>query len=1016
MRIDKMRATLATFGYTGSINDAYRNYLLSEAGLTAASHFSVNDLEKKVLAGFGYSGSINDMWMAFLSAAGYTGALDDRLNKFWEDGAGFTPFWAPLTHSLLLSRGNGTATYTGATAKTFQDWEGVLRTAIAGEARFVGARRVRNLVPGSSEDFSNAAFSDSGTPTVTTSIVDVPTGAITSTQIVADAVNEGRNAAGIFTIGRTYIASIVAKGAVGGEQFYFTTNTGDGGTATATTEWATYTKVFTATGANLLVLLTAASTVKFSKWMVEDITGRTDQTTPSEYVSVGATDLVGAELVTNGGGPFTATTDWSPSYGATLTIESGLLVVTDDGVDGAQARAVTPITTVIGKAYVASTEVADLSTAAILSVTNNGDGSGPYAFVSSTSAGPATVYFTATATTTYLTFITGGATAGDYAKFSSITCGENLYHGAGVDGVAYYDTDLSGNPLPTSYTYDAVSLNGVAGTYVSTPNATANQITGDLQIIAKIQATSYAAADQVILARDGAGPAYFVHLSRTATLSKSLTFIVWQSTVAKVATSSAALTTADGSVIWVKITLSVSTGKVNFYTSTDGVTYSILGAEQSITAAATDAGTANLAIGSSNGGGSGNFGGKIYQAQIYNGIDGTLAVDFDASRYAGGTTLTGSTGETWTLQGSAVIHPTNYPNLGYLAEAAATNLCLQSNAFTTTWTAAGTPAATQNVVGPDGATSAWTLTDNDGAGAEAVYQQITLTAAAYTFSIFVQKTTGAQASYPVVATYAAGSSTEMALCTIDTSNGVATDWTAYTGFTMAAGRSVRTTSYNDDFWRVELTKTGTAEPHRFDIYPAATTNATQSTGTLDAAAQGSAAFYGAQVELGSAATSYIPTTTVAVTRNADVLTYPSAGNISGTVGSAYAEIGTLWSSPGGQRNALGFSASIDGLINHSGSIATGLRAYDNTNSVEQASNPTMFNSQVKYATAWGGSSMKITGNGSAVTSGSFDGSIGGAIIAVGCSGGSVSQWGGPIRNVRIFGRALSSSELQAITR
>lgn len=212
----------------------------------------------------------------------------------------------------------------------------------------------------------------------------------------------------------------------------------------------------------------------------------------------------------------------------------------------------------------------------------------------------------------------------------------------------------------------------------------------------------------------------------------------------------------------------------------------------------------------------------------------------------------------------------------YKSELAATNLCLQSNAFTTTWTAINTPAITQNAVGPDGATSAWTLIDNAAGAVSGIQQSIAITAAAYTFSIFVKKTSGAT-SFPVLLWYPPGP-VEMQACTVDTNNGVATDWTAYTGFTMAAGRSVRCTSYNDDFWRVELTKTGTAAAHNIDINPAGTTNPTQSSGTYTGSVQGSAVFYGAQVELGSSASSYIATTTTAGTRNADILTY-SGGDI-----------------------------------------------------------------------------------------------------------------------------------------
>lgn len=204
--------------------------------------------------------------------------------------------------------------------------------------------------------------------------------------------------------------------------------------------------------------------------------------------------------------------------------------------------------------------------------------------------------------------------------------------------------------------------------------------------------------------------------------------------------------------------------------------------------------------------------------------------------------------------------------LDYDVTPPATNICLQSNGFATTpWTQTGTPTPTQNVADIDGvANSAWTLTDNNAAATEYILQSVALTAAAYTFSIYIKKTTGAPASYPVISVQLG---TTIALATIDTTNGVATAWTAYTGFTMLAGIGATCTSHNFEYWRVSLKATGTAASYNFNLIPAGTTNATQSTGLLDIAAQGSAVFYGAQVELGSVATYYIPTTTTSATRS-----------------------------------------------------------------------------------------------------------------------------------------------------
>jgi hypothetical protein len=448
------------------------------------------------------------------------------------------------------------------------------------------------------------------------------------------------------------------------------------------------------------------------------------------------------------------------------------------------------------------------------------------------------------------------------------------YHGSMVDGVKCYDTDRLGNPIATSTTYEAVTLNGVAGTYVSTPDSVAASITGDIDIRVKAAPMGWTGAgvQHLVSKRNnatGASEAYAFAIQGSGALS----FYHNNGATQTIPVSTVGTGFSAGTTNWVRVTWKQSTGYVNFYTSSDGVTWSQLGVVDVVgpTTALND-GTRSIALGQNPNSTEVTFSGKIYRAQIYNGINGTHAVDFDASRYAGGTTLTGSTGETWTLNGSAYIPVSNYPIVGYVPWEAQSNIALQSNALTTTWSDVGA-APVQNVVGPDGATSAWTLTDNDPAVAEYIRQDIVLTAAAYTFSILVKKTTGAT-TFPMVLCYV-NAGTSIAAMTIDTNNGIATAFTDYTGLTGETG-TASCVSHNANFWRVSITFTGTVDTWRFQIYPAGTTNATQSTGALDVAVQGSAVFYGAMVNLGAFAGPYVPTTTIAVARNADLYTLTGA--------------------------------------------------------------------------------------------------------------------------------------------
>lgn len=69
-----------------------------------------------------------------------------RLRKTVLSRAVQATFHAPLTNSLVLARGSGSPTFTRATTATVADWEGRYNTAASGEARFHGARRVKNLM------------------------------------------------------------------------------------------------------------------------------------------------------------------------------------------------------------------------------------------------------------------------------------------------------------------------------------------------------------------------------------------------------------------------------------------------------------------------------------------------------------------------------------------------------------------------------------------------------------------------------------------------------------------------------------------------------------------------------------------------------------------------------------------------------------------------------------------------------------------------------------------------------
>jgi hypothetical protein len=335
-------------------------------------------------------------------------------------------------------------------------------------------------------------------------------------------------------------------------------------------------------------------------------------------------------------------------------------------------------------------------------------------------------------------------------------------------------------------------------------------------------------------------------------------------------------------------------------------------------------------------------------------------------------------------------------------------LLLQSNAFTTTWIA-GNVSLAQNATGIDGTTSAWTLTDSSAAAPGFLRQSVTLTAATHTVSWFIKKTVGAQSTYPVIAAIDTG--TNIALATIDTSNGIATVWTAYTAYTIVTS-SVVCVSFNANYWKVSLTFLASAVAWLPTIYPSGSLTANQSTGVLDSTSLGSCVATCAQLEAGAFATSYIPTVASAVTRAADVLTYPSAGNISGTVGTCYAEVTS--NVPSGATAVFAGFAAGGGIPLYV--TVNQLYIYDVTTTKPTAVLVTPISTVSKVSNSWYGVVSNGAAKGVLGTPQVFDGDLNTtANLEIGSNQSGANQANGTIRNVRIWPTAITAAQQVAIT-
>ena len=191
-----------------------------------------------------------------------------------------------FTIAPRYAAGSATPTYTGATAKTTIDFEGLLKTCLSGEVRCLGGRRVRNVVVGSSEDFTNVNWVNSGL-TVTPSVSD-PWGGTTAQTLTSTANNKEiyqniPTVAGNKHAAATWIRRRTGTGTI---RMYCNNALV---VLPLTSTWQRLGASATAVGALVYVginIAVSGDAVDIVRIQHENTTGQSNQN-PSEYVSVG---------------------------------------------------------------------------------------------------------------------------------------------------------------------------------------------------------------------------------------------------------------------------------------------------------------------------------------------------------------------------------------------------------------------------------------------------------------------------------------------------------------------------------------------------------------------------------------------------------------------------------------------------------------------------------------------------------------------------------------------------------
>lgn len=216
-------------------------------------------------------------------------------------------------------------------------------------------------------------------------------------------------------------------------------------------------------------------------------------------------------------------------------------------------------------------------------------------------------------------------------------------------------------------TVTVLDLPSTAGNYASTPDSVANSsLSTDFDIRAKVAADDWTPSDasagfagvSSVVGKFASQFSWIFGIASDATFNGCLYF--GRSTNGSNFTtvkSSVVTGFADGTTNWIRVTRATST--VTFYTSADGSSWTQLGTTQTLSGTIFDS-TAAVQIGEhpSLGAGYAKFAGLVYYVELRSSVAGTVVAKYDPSAVTilgtrNPTTVVASTGETWTMNGSA---------------------------------------------------------------------------------------------------------------------------------------------------------------------------------------------------------------------------------------------------------------------------------------------------------------------------------------------------------------------------
>ncbi len=345
-------------------------------------------------------------------------------------------------------------------------------------------------------------------------------------------------------------------------------------------------------------------------------------------------------------------------------------------------------------------------------------------------------------------------------------------------------------------------------------------------------------------------------------------------------------------------------------------------------------------------------------------------------------------------------NPTTGESLGLLIEEARTNSFTYSSDFSdATWTKTNATITANTIVAPDGTLTGDKLVETTTANsAHQVYKGTTLTAAPYTFSFYAK-------------------AAERTWCVVYFDSGFSAAYINLANGTVGSnpsGYAITVTSVGNGWYRIAATRTATAATWYTAIELATADNVRTYTGD----GFSGIFIWGAQLEAGSFATSYIPTVASSVTRNAD------AASMTGTnfsswfnngEGTLYAEASTSAANTakrfaqidsGAESNRIQIAAEASGTTKNFAVV---------TNSSTQAYTPVSASYPVKV-----GAGYKVNDFGASFNGGAIQTDTSGTVPALsvmrfGAASDASENMNGCLRKVSYYPAKATSAQIVGLT-